>query len=484
MRFWFPAALLIACAIHVLLAFLLIPGPSDTWTLSLGSLSITANALLSLLTMFQAFIISLSASLLLHGLARRWLTQSDSGLTPATLDAALQIIIKPDAKYLCCFLKQERHIPSSTTVGSASARIVLPEMVNNRSADSGFINHLVLSAAGTRSLRQAIFDVEGSFTCLNGETECTTEIDVFSDYEMVCQSGSLSSISSRIISATSKFVTTILSAPPLIQWNIVESIYQEHPVYINCTVYPAWSKRIENSLEGTLSKKIFNLTTPSPEYPTSFIASSTPCLNVATPICVLRMVQLALSSMNGEYAVESYLDYSKDISFLSTIMSFSNRAGNDSSMIQRYENEMRFTVERMYKRFLSTELSKRIGNVSVTICQRCTVRTVFWAEDKGAFMATVVVIDGFAAAMVVAFIMIGLNAPVGKEAAAMESVKMIEVIQLELRIPKPKKIKKRVCCNGKSRIDDSEFRMRVFQQLRRRGESGETVMSENWTSSQ
>ncbi|KAJ3065979.1 hypothetical protein HDU99_003991, partial [Rhizoclosmatium hyalinum] len=357
-------------------------------------------------------------------------------------------------------------------------------MVNNRSADSGFINHLVLSAAGTRSLRQAIFDVEGScdssglcgngvnstsalVTCLNGENECTTEIDVFSDYEMVCQSGSLSSISSRIISATSKFVTSVSQdpqspflffdqpyylAPPLIQWNIVESIYQEHPVYINCTVYPAWSKRIENSLQGTLSKKIvhvynttstincsFNLTSPSPECfqssfiqnfssedPNSFIASSTPCLNVATPICVLRMVQLALSSMNGEYAVESYLDYSKDISFLSTIMSFSNRAGNDSNMIQRYENEMRFTVERMYKRFLSTELSKRNGNVSVTICQRCTVRTVFWAEDKGAFIATVVVIDGFAAAMVVAFIMIGLNAPGGKEAAAMESVKMIE----------------------------------------------------------
>ncbi|ORY49363.1 hypothetical protein BCR33DRAFT_580979 [Rhizoclosmatium globosum] len=196
----------------------------------------------------------------------------------------------------------------------------------------------VLGACNTKT--QSCFlerETAPRIKCEKNTSECWNQIDVFSDFDMTCTSGVLSfgeALNAREIKSLASTTTAstfvfwngagIKYWAQDLSWSIVEhnNINRQFSAYVNCTIIPAWSRRMEHSVKGTLKKEIVQVFRPNRMFPanswpqnqSTLLASipvsnpiafsqSSSCFGVATPWCVLKMIQSILETMNPYYSV-------------------------------------------------------------------------------------------------------------------------------------------------------------------------------------
>ncbi|KAJ3067138.1 hypothetical protein HDU99_003614, partial [Rhizoclosmatium hyalinum] len=245
-----------------------------------------------------------------------------------------------------------------------------------------------------------------------------------------------------------------------LSWSIVEQVSASggYSAYVNCTINPAWSRRHEHSLHGTLDKEIVQvfrrnqpildnnrpinqstlLSSIPVASPIAFTKSPT-CLEFATPWCVLQMVQSMISAMDTDYLGIRFNELprqtkSNPLSRLTTLLNpniillerTAGPASLNKTAAAMYEMEMKFALERMYKHILAGQFRQPEG-IAVMSCTDCSVQSTYWVENKTLFMALISVVNGLAALSVL--ISIGLS--IAYKSIKFNNIRMIEVVQLE-----------------------------------------------------
>ncbi|KAJ3067531.1 hypothetical protein HDU99_003456, partial [Rhizoclosmatium hyalinum] len=233
--------------------------------------------------------------------------------------------------------------------------------------------------------------------CIHGELECTYKMDVFADYSMNCSyippttaaKGRLltKQVESRLDLPTIR--TGVLpvqySGPPILTWSIIETSTflndnNSTSATMKCSIYAAWAQRTESSTQGTMSKNVIHTydsfsTSRScvgqgngcpqdtyvlnvPTQPGAFVSTaSTSCLGVATPFCMLQLIQIGLTGLGTSANNADTRNINSNFYFLTTITDPSTTMipqdiSYNKLMADRFQQEMRFTVERMYKQLL------------------------------------------------------------------------------------------------------------------------------------
>ncbi|KAI9342322.1 hypothetical protein BDR26DRAFT_283472 [Obelidium mucronatum] len=270
--------------------------------------------------------------------------------------------------------------------------------------------------------------------CNANELECITDVAIYADYDMECtrQRNTSSKVTEfghyqikKIVSTASSFdmwelnFTAVYHSIPIITWTIVELHQGENEMTIACTIYAASTTRRESSISGTINKTTrdrydkFNrpdfqtcsLKEDSPCHQANIVQKPPPpipfypsdgCAFLASPICALKLLQNQLfRNMNGTFMSGA----AQEFTYMSNILNNLNSAGKNESLLDVYEQEMRFAVERMYKRVLVSQFTNANYTMNQT-CVNCTVRKTRWIKNKGGFMIYVVVMNGSCAVMV------------------------------------------------------------------------------------
>ncbi|ORY47456.1 hypothetical protein BCR33DRAFT_736255 [Rhizoclosmatium globosum] len=170
---------------------------------------------------------------------------------------------------------------------------------------------------------------------------------------------------------------------------------------MKCSIYTAWAQRTESSTQGTMSKNVshtydsfstsrscvgqgngcpqdtyvFNV----PTQPGAFVSTaSTSCLGVATPFCMLQLIQIGLTGLGTSANNADTRNINSNFYFLTTITDPSTSMipqdiSNNKLMADRFQQEMKFTVERMYKQLLSVSLRNETSRIA-QVCTSCTVQ--------------------------------------------------------------------------------------------------------------
>ncbi|KAJ3023300.1 UNVERIFIED_CONTAM: hypothetical protein HDU68_008664 [Siphonaria sp. JEL0065] len=351
-----------------------------------------------------------------------------------------------------------------------------PSLVRFVNQDMGY-GFLGLSPASFKALSLAASDVSGacnSTTAVCGTTainstatwsKCThdNELDcrafdmtIFSDYSMDCISGILKdggnpenilftgkSILSEVAYPPYILVNNSASGgvnftltPPVVQWNVVERVSGRTPVFINCTIQAAQATRTESSLNGTWAKYIDHIYDGKGSDLFLYSADFTTCFGVPTPYCILAMVGISLKSMVQTEAMPIGTSDSSDasgFSFLTTIMDptlsaiSSTTSTINDAVVYLYTQEMRFTVERMYKRLLALNLQSTPESSTTVTCTYCIIKKTWWAQNKLGFLIALGAESGIAAAMVVVSIIFSFK---WKDVKSVEGFRTVNVLAL------------------------------------------------------
>ncbi|ORY29467.1 hypothetical protein BCR33DRAFT_842518 [Rhizoclosmatium globosum] len=279
--------------------------------------------------------------------------------------------------------------------------------------------------------------------CGENASECWKEIDVFSDFEMNCTSHLLPYHSQPSGTKSTKSLTSVLSpmyivqesaktepmfvTQPYVTWDIVENYLNlNFSASINCTIYPAWTKRVEDSVKGALSKN----TVKDPLIPKH---SSLPLHALDSQIHgrLRAMQSFSVSGSVTQQLVSNPLSRLTTMCHPYTYLLQQNPKSQEDlqningTVAFTFENEMKFAVTRMYRRFLAAQLDDPTGILNAT-CTGCALQRTFWVEDKVNFMIWTGFINGFAGIMVLISITISVfyrDVPFG-------FIKMIEVVEL------------------------------------------------------
>ncbi|KAJ3012486.1 UNVERIFIED_CONTAM: hypothetical protein HDU68_001164 [Siphonaria sp. JEL0065] len=134
-----------------------------------------------------------------------------------------------------------------------------------------------------------------------------------------------------------------------------------------------------------------------------------------------------LATFAASYEVSTRSSPDAIVGFLTTLTS--NTIGfKNASVLASYEQEMRFTVERIYKQFLAISFEDPSSTMNVT-CSNCTIRQVHWVKDKDAFMVMMGGMNLIAAVMVLVSIILSC---VYKDLQLKEVLRSIDILALEL----------------------------------------------------
>ncbi|KAJ3010021.1 UNVERIFIED_CONTAM: hypothetical protein HDU68_002371 [Siphonaria sp. JEL0065] len=326
--------------------------------------------------------------------------------------------------------------PLSTTVAVINSSVFGSDLIT-KGWHASQVRWVLPSIAAGKSSLDALGDVAGQcnpdgicghkvnstatlVSCLHGEVECSSLIDTYADYHMECIHGTVANgTSGGMALGMRKTVDSIVErnnvgrlrykdsdgkvvfAGPFIQWSIIETQNDKtvKPVYINCTIYAAWAKRFESSKYGTLNKtvvQVYKSPESVPTKPLSFEATDS-CMNVPSPICALQIFTNQLPNKIFSQGSTMASDASELLSYLTTVTSgnigFYNNKTKQEAAIYAYESEMRFTIERMYKQFMSLQLQNPNGTIKTT-CTDCSVVKVYWVPDKTTFMILTCIFNG------------------------------------------------------------------------------------------
>ncbi|KAJ3298797.1 hypothetical protein HDU79_006840 [Rhizoclosmatium sp. JEL0117] len=493
-----------------------------------GDATVSANTILTILTTVEAALIGLCSSALIHHLARLWLQHSidmkNAGMTPAALDTVFsnylqmlyQVFFGLELKnafvavilLLALLLSQAIHTISQFFLSEGT--MVSPLVTTVYVASSNTTSNLVQSYSeqpyitakptflGLNAITTGLMDVVGAcdlntkgcqmakepapiIKCGENASKCWENMDIFADFEMSCTAQFLPYHTQPLGTKSTKSLTSVLkpinviqetekTAPmfdsqPYVTWTIVENyLYVNLSASINCTIYPAWTNRLEDSVQGTISRtvvKVFKASFPVSENPNQWknyqswllgnvsanigfidpraFESSPACFGLANPWCVLSMVQEGLKGMEPLNVLGSLKQQliSNPLSRLTTmchpytfLLQKNPKTLNylpiiNDTVAATYENEMKFTITRMYRRFLAAQLDDPNG-ITNTTCTNCAVQRTFWVENKVNFMVWTGLINGIACVMV----LISITLSVIYRTVPFGFIKMIEVVKL------------------------------------------------------
>ncbi|ORY29466.1 hypothetical protein BCR33DRAFT_842517 [Rhizoclosmatium globosum] len=331
--------------------------------------------------------------------------------------------------------------------------------------------------------------------CGENAYKCWEKMDIFADFEMSCTAQVLPYHTQPLGTKSTKSLTSVLkpinviqetekTAPmfdsqPYVTWTIVENyLYVNLSASINCTYIrrgqidlKIQSKEQSVGPLSKFSKRLFQFqTTPSWLLgnvsanigfidPRAF-ESSPACFGLANPWCVLSMVQEGLKGMEPLNVLGSLKQQliSNPLSRLTTmchpytfLLQKNPKTLNylpiiNDTVAATYENEMKFTITRMYRRFLAAQLDDPNG-ITNTTCTNCAVQRTFWVENKVNFMVWTGLINGIACVMV----LISITLSVIYRTVPFGFIKMIEVVKL------------RESREGSLDDANAEFRVRLIQ---------------------
>ncbi|ORY27059.1 hypothetical protein BCR33DRAFT_794019 [Rhizoclosmatium globosum] len=432
----YQIVLIIFCVGFSALCYFLTPSPDNALPVSiqiaLGDILLSGkpfltNNLIAYFTTIQTILFSLCANVLCHRLTRFWMTKPRGDhpvVTPAMFGAVFRNIIQLLKQVVRGFDNKVAIITAVILLNQIDAYWSSVVAVANTSlipnAAAGLLGQnekyksLGLTASGLsafvsgfRDVTQACDSTATLVNCINGELDCTYKMDVFADYFMNCSyippataaKGRLltKQVESRLDLPTIR--TGVLpvqySGPPILTWSIIETSTflndnNSTSATMKCSIYTAWAQRTESSTQGTMSKNVIH-TYDSFSTSHAFVSTaSTSCLGVATPFCMLQLIQIGLTGLGTSANNADTRNINSNFYFLTTITDPSTTMipqdiSNNKLMAYRFQQEMRFTVERMYKQLLSVSLR----NETAQVCTSCTVQTTQWVANKIAFMVVV-----------------------------------------------------------------------------------------------
>ncbi|KAJ3292069.1 hypothetical protein HDU79_001764 [Rhizoclosmatium sp. JEL0117] len=502
-RFIAPVALILACVGITVLTYFIIPGPQDTWDVAVkiatgefkvGGIVLDVNAVLGLLMTIETALFTHCSLSFINHLLQVWL--ATEGTTPATVDVAKsarlsklfwQLQTAPSSKVwitgvVIIFIKvlsgavhtvsqtftKNGQVPinGGATVGIANSSIFLPSVVSDMSDGSAVGRVLVPKINTKKAISQALLDVARQCTldgvCGSKQVNSTATIGKMLEWRN--KTGSYKNTNSSVFNnrkANRKVSWDVrsdvptywdygngnenrFSHVPKFTWNVVETSFTGS-VYVNCTVFAAWSKREESSVEGTKEKRIihvYNTTVPradgfsniknyTSEDQNSFVTVDNDdyyYARLATPFVPLNLVGRLLAEALGYTGSAEANTGAFFTTYGMQYMSFASLTDpyGNSTILRLYENEMRFTVERMYKQLLSLALNENAGIRNVS-CTNCTVQPTRWVEAKWAFMAVIFGINGIC----IVFQLVSIGLSLRYKLVPNEMVNTIDLLHLD-----------------------------------------------------
>ncbi|KAI8610693.1 hypothetical protein BC830DRAFT_1144573 [Chytriomyces sp. MP71] len=283
-------------------------------------------------------------------------------------------------------------------------------------------------------------------SCPTGFTNCTTDLAMFLDYQMECRSSSSQvHFDQRPFQNAYNFTSSVvgsndndgLNNNPSTRWTVtLHTANSNILVNISCTIFPALTSRTENSEHGTINTMISqviknwsydggikddqsfayivngttlhstssypiwqipelgNMTNSSSNYSALYEPD---CLGQPTTLCIRTLLMASLDELSESVMTSG--DHSG--STLSTALKVSNTSRGTQNSQEQLELNMRFMVERAYKRSLASTL---VPGLNKTVkCKRCGFSRATWT-NKVYLVGIVVGMNGLGIVLMLASI--------------------------------------------------------------------------------
>ncbi|KAI8613734.1 hypothetical protein BC830DRAFT_1130838 [Chytriomyces sp. MP71] len=294
---------------------------------------------------------------------------------------------------------------------------------------------LLDSFVGCNSTETCGLNVNGSaalVSCPIGFTNCTYNLGLFLDYHMECKSSSSNSLTTNHIwSNEYDFNSSVsgLEDNPKTAWVVqLNTLNSRVLVNTSCNIYPAITNRTENSDFGTVDKKVTqvirdwsfskdvtdsktlvqlengttnswsalfpiwqvpefgNMTNQSAMYNTLY---SGECLGRPSILCLRNILFSSLNELAETRPSSNGADSGSSLAMALQVTDTARRQNNNAS---RLETNMRFLVERAYKRVLAASLAPGLNSTGVP-CRRCGYTRMTWT-NKNFLVGVVVAMNG------------------------------------------------------------------------------------------